>query len=602
MRKSRFNGTFLSAAHGLLLLFALLSGPLSADAATLTASFNRESLVVGQPAVLSVTFEGGTPGAPPAVPQLEGAQAYFNGQSTQWRSVNGVATVTQSFNYYVQPLRAGELRVPSITATVDGQQVTSQPIVIKVLSAEEAQSAEQQALSRLAWVEVELPETEAYLGEVVPALIKVYATAAEQLQLHQFKAEGFTLGKAQNTLQSREVINNQAYHVVTFHMPIAARKIGRLPVGPAECTLNVQVPVDGRTRTDPFAQLDMFGRYQVRPMRITSEVEHLNVLPLPTNNVPTHFNGAVGQFAMNVTAGPTNLAAGDPITFKVEIQATGTLDDLRLPEQTGWREFKTYPATAQIMHKDPLGMAGVKVFEQVVVPNHAEIRELPPFLFSYFDPDAGEYRTLTRPAIALNIRPNAAQSAQPTFASGSQPPQQAPPEPPREDIAHIEPRLGAMATGSVVWIRQPWFYVAQLVPIGAWLGALLWRRRQQALARDPRLLRRRQVDQLVQTGLKELRLLADRGETAAFYETTLRLLKEQLGERLDLPGVSITESVIDERLRPLGMPDDLRQRLHGLFQTCNHARYAGQQSAADLGHSLAELESLLAALRKLPSA
>lgn len=577
----------------------LLMTWLPAEAATLTASFNRESLVVGQPAVLTLTFEGGAPNDPPAAPQLDGAQVYFNGQSTQWRSINGIASVTKSFSYYVQPLKAGELKLPAITATVDGQTVVSQPLTLQVYSPDQAQDAETQALAKLAWVEVALPKEEAYLGEVIAAQIKVYATAADQLQLHQFKAEGFTLGRAANTTQGREMVNNQTYHTVTFHMPIAARKVGLLPVGPAECTLNVQLPTDPRGRVDPF---DPFGRPQMRPMRITSTERQLRVLPLPTNDVPSHFNGAVGQFSLAVAAGPTNLIAGDPITFKVEIQARGTLDDLRLPEQEGWREFKTYPATSQIAHKDALGMAGVKVFEQVVIPPHADIKELPPFHFSFFDPVARQYRTLTHPAIPLIVRPSTAQTAQPSFAGGSGAPQPESEEPPREDIAHIEPRLGSFATGSVVWIRQPWFYVVQLLPVGAWLGALLWRRRQQALARDPRLLRRKQVQQLVASGLKELRHLADRAETEAFYETTLRLLKEQLGERLDLPGMSITENVIDERLAPLGVPEDQRRRLHALFQTCNHARYAGQPSAADFNHSLAELEALLGVLGKMRAA
>jgi hypothetical protein len=97
-------------------------------------------------------------------------------------------------------------------------------------------------------------------------------------------------------------------------------------------------------------------------------------------------------------------------------------------------------------------------------------------------------------------------------------------------------------------------------------------------------------------------LLADRGEGEAFYETTLRLLKEQLGERLDLPGVSITEDVIDDRLRLRGVAAENLRRLHELFQTCNHARYAGQQTVADLNHSLAELEAMLTVLKQVRAA
>ncbi len=596
-------GRHRARALALLCLVALAFSAREVSAASLTASFSTQYLQVGQTASLTLTFDGVTPEAAPAPPRIENAQVYGqNSRSVAWSAgTTGVRSLQVSYSYLVVPLKSGELTVPPITATAGGQQLTSSPITIKVLTADQVEQAQSEAMEKLAWVTIELPKKEAFLGEVVAAQIQIYATGVENLNLHQFKAEGFTLGRATHTTQSREMVNNVPYHKVTFHMPIAGRKIGRLPVGPAECTLAVQVPMDARGRADPFSQLDVFGRFQTKNMRISSPVEELTILPLPTNNVPSHFNGAVGSFEMNITAGPTNLAAGDPITFKVEIRAQGTLDDLNLPEQEGWREFKTYPPTSQILQKDPLGMSGTKLFEQVVVPAHGEIKELPPFHFSFFDPTLRQYRTLTHPAIPLNIAPNTAPAGQPSFAGGLPVPKPEP-EKPRADIAHIEPRLGSLAVGAGFFIQRPWFILLQGLPVVAWLSVLVWRRQQQARAKDPRLQRRRQVEHLVQTGLKELRLYAGSGDQESFYETTLRLLKEQLGERLDLPGVSITEDVIEQRLRQRGLPADTLRRLHELFQNCNHARYAGQQSAADLNHSLAELETLLTELKRMRNA
>jgi hypothetical protein len=177
------------------------------------------------------------------------------------------------------------------------------------------------------------------------------------------------------------------------------------------------------------------------------------------------------------------------------------------------------------------------------------------------------------------------------------------PEPERvEDIAHIEPRMGSPLAANLVMIRQPWFYLLQMIPVAGWLGVLLWKKRRQRIANDPKLQRKLQVERLVASGLKELNLLAERGQAEPFYETTLRLLKEQLGERLDLPAVSITEEIIEERLRPLAVPDEELDRMHALFQTCNQARYAGELSASDLHQSMAELEAVIHSLKQLRSA
>lgn len=583
-----------------LCLLAFFAGGARLSAASLSVSFGSKYLQIGQATAMSLTFDGVSPDATPPAPKIANAQVYpQNSRSVQWApGATGSATIRVTYTYLVMPLKSGDLVVPPITATANGQRLTSAPVTINVLTSAQAQTAQNEAMDKLAWVKIQLSKSEAYLGEVIEAQIQIYAYGPDQLQLHQFKAEGFTLGRATHTTQGRYVENNRAYTVITFHMPIAARKIGRLPVGPAECTMNVQVPPDLQPHDNGFGQTEVFGRYQTKPVRITSEIEELNVLPLPTNNVPAHFSGAVGSFSMNVTAGPTNLMAGDPITYRVEIQARGTLDDLNLPEQAGWREFKTYPPTSKITQRDPFGQAGTKEFEQIVVPEHAEIKALPPFYFSYFDPEQRRYQTLVQPAIPLKITPSSTGGTQPTYAQGMAV-QPVEPEKPREDIAHIEPRLGSLAVGGEAFILRPWFYLLQGLPIAAWLSALAWRRRQRALASDPRLQRRRQVEYLIETGLKELRLMAQRGEDEAFYETTLRLFKERLGERLDLPALSITEEVIDDRLRLRGMPLETLNRLHAFFQTCNHARYAGQQSTANLNQSLAELEAVLAILEEV---
>ena len=92
------------------------------------------------------------------------------------------------------------------------------------------------------------------------------------------------------------------------------------------------------------------------------------------------------------------------------------------------------------------------------------------------------------------------------------------------------------------------------MPVLLWVWALIWRRRTESLANNPRLRRQRQVVQLVRNGLAGLQALAAQNNSEAFFATLVHLLQEQLGERLDLPASAITEAVIDERLRPRGAP------------------------------------------------
>ena len=270
------------------------------------------------------------------------------------------------------------------------------------------------------------------------------------------------------------------------------------------------------------------------------------------------------------------------------------LDAVSLPPQPDWRDFKAYPPSTKVDSNDPLGLSGAKSFEQVVIPQNHEIKMLPPFQFSFFDPNQKAYRTVSGPAIPLTVRPTASASAP---VSTNAPPGQNPP--PVDDILHIKPRLDEIASSRPPLIQQRWFLAMQAFPVVMWLSLLLARKRSESLANNPKLRRQRQVAQRIREGLKELHHLAGAQQVEDFFATLFRLLQEQLGERLDLPASAITEAVIDERLRGRNVPERTLADLHELFQTCNLARYAPHQTSQELAALIPKVESVLDQLRNL---
>jgi hypothetical protein len=119
------------------------------------------------------------------------------------------------------------------------------------------------------------------------------------------------------------------------------------------------------------------------------------------------------------------------------------------------------------------------------------------------------------------------------------------------------------------------------------------------LANNPRLRRRRQVAQVIRQGLIELRQHASDNKSEDFFATLFRLLQEQLGERLDLPASAITEAVIEEHLRPRGVPEPALSSLRELFQTCNLARYAPIKTSQELAAIIPRFEATLRQLQGL---
>jgi hypothetical protein len=101
----------------------------------------------------------------------------------------------------------------------------------------------------------------------------------------------------------------------------------------------------------------------------------------------------------------------------------------------------------------------------------------------------------------------------------------------------------------------------------------------------------------VRQGLVELQAQAAERTSDAFFATVLRLLQEQVGERIDLPATAITEAVVDEKLRRAGASDELCATLKELFHLCNLARYAPVKSSQELSAVIPKLEAALAELR-----
>ena len=156
-----------------------------------------------------------------------------------------------------------------------------------------------------------------------------------------------------------------------------------------------------------------------------------------------------------------------------------------------------------------------------------------------------------------------------------------------------------MAQLSAPLVQQSWFLALQGVPVLALISTVVWRRRVESLANNPRLRRQRQVAQIIHDGLNELGRLASANKSEGFFATLFRLLQEQLGERLDLPASSITEAVIDEHLRPRRVPEPLLAQIQELFQACNLARYAQIKSSQELAALIPKLETALHELQSL---
>jgi len=575
---------------------ALFQG--AALAASFTATLDRDTIILGEQSTLSLEFEGGQARNVPT-PNVPGLQFTQAGTSQNVSIINGAMSSTVTVAFSVTARQPGEFTIPALTADVNGQRLSTEPLKLTVSRASAPSAGSVNSGQEPAFLKLSFPKNKIYVGEPAVGRLELYLRDDVQnfgnFQLNSAITDGFSAGKTTELQgQRRRVqLGNRIYTVIPLALPLTAARAGLLELGPFAGSVVVVLP-SANEGGDPFMR-QFFNQGEQKQITLATETVPVESQPLPEQNKPANFTGAVGDFAMTATAGPTNLTVGDPITVRVQISGRGALDTVTLPPQEACQNFKTYPPTTKLETSDQFGFQGKKTFEQIISPQTADVHELPALTFSFFNPDDGHYHTLTEPAEPLVVNAAGA-SPMPVLAAtkNSVPENQSP-----QDILPIKEHLGMLTQNKIPLIARPVFLAAQSLPVLAFLAAFMWRKRTDKLANNPRLRRQRAVAQLIRAGLNDLEKFAAENKSDEFFALLFRLLQEQLGERLDCPATAITENVIDEHAVLRRAPNATREALRELFQLCNQARYAPVRGTGELNSVAAKFEKAFGEIQEV---
>ena len=592
----------MRSALKLLLLLFLVAPSARAGGPAFTAVLDHDDLAVGETAVLSLRFENISPQGSPQLPPLDGLAISEVSHQQVSSSINGESSTLEVYAFPLTPQRAGAFTIPALVVEINGQKFSSEPVKFTVRqpsapSAEAVNSGQQAAFFKL-----NFPKEKIYTGESAVARLELYLRDDVQdlrnFQITSTPAEGFSVGKpTELPNQRRRVqIGNRVFTVIPLGISLTAVRAGALTLGPVTAGAVLMLPSKNNQEGDPFAQFGVrspFFHGEQRQVTLATEAVNIESLPLPVENRPANFSGAIGDFTLTANAGPTTVTVGDPITLRVQISGRGALDAVTLPLQDAWQNFKLFPPTSKMEPTDQFGFQGKKTFEQIISPLNSDVHELPPLTFAFFNPADGQYHTLTQPAVPLTVK---AAGATPLPALAAE--KKSTEEKAAADILPIKNDFGALVKKSTPLLAQPGFLAAQTLPIFAFLAAFVWRKRTDSLANNPRLRRQRAVAQLVAGGINDLNRFAAENKSPEFFALLFRLLQEQLGERLDCPASAITEADVT-RLAALKAGPETLKSLHELFQFCNQARYAPIQTRQELAAIAAKFKQASGEVQEL---
>jgi hypothetical protein len=316
----------------LALVFVLwLAAVVPGRATTLTASLDRDTISLGESATLSLTVAGGEPAEVPRPPTVPNLEFQYGGAANQVHVINGQVNSAVIYNFTVVPRQPGDYTIPAFAVAVGAERLVTSPVTLKVLPGVE-----------LAFLRLVLPRKEVYVGETFTAQLQIYLANRVQRygqpQLSAFPADGFNVGKMILGERRAVQVGNTPYTVIPVEIALRAIKAGPLTLGPATLNIVVELPSANNRPRGPFDAFFGNGNEQ-RQLSLATEPEPVQARFLPRENAPANFNGAIGNYTLAVSAGPTNVTVGDPITVKVQISGRGWLVSLALPEQADWSDF-----------------------------------------------------------------------------------------------------------------------------------------------------------------------------------------------------------------------------------------------------------------------
>jgi hypothetical protein len=583
------------------------------QAAEVTAQLDRESVAAGDGAVLTLEITGNAE-EQPEIPEVPDLIVDSQSQSRKIQVINGITTATVSYTYVIGSHVPGDYEIPAIPVTVDGQNLFSQPLKLRVLASGAGQPpagipatpqgqqppepAEETGEKRFGFLTVELANGErkhAYVGEIAPVRIRAWLPAGAQAELGsriQPEGKGFTLHNVSSQpQQTQEERDGRLYTVLTWFGGISATKAGKLPaslsVDAVVAVRDTTKPKPQRRRTggpfdDPFFD-SAFDRMNVpmiqKKVTLKSEDQEIEVRPLPTEGRPPSFTGAVGEFKFDSAEIPSAWKTGEPQQITTQLSGSGNFALMKAPSLTPAEIWKTYPGKEEFTPGDQASFSGSKIFQFSAVARKGGEQDTA-LEFSYFDPMAETYKTITQPSRKIQVSGNDLVETAPTAAPDVKEPEKKP------DVKMVGQHDKLSARGLLVPLVSRRAFTEMLVTAGGLcgLGLLIgWLRIRRT---NPQ---RRKREALEKATREALAAAASATDIPGFFAAARLALQHRLGSLWGQSAQAITSAEIQARIAA-------DSPVAKFFQEADHYEYNRQGSGEILPHWRSLLEEAVASL------
>ena len=548
-----------------------------------TASIDKQELTLEDSVNFSIVVEGTRSAPPPQLPPLDSFKVRPRGSSSSFQIINGDRSSSITYNFTLLPKEAGTFTIGPATVEIEGGKYRTAPITLIVKEPSAIPDP-----SREVFAEIVVSNKKPYVQEQVTATLRIYHRVEIRNLKADIKFSGFREEALKDPVQNTRIVNGiryLSYEISTALFPLRPGKM-KIP------TSIIELDQVDRSRGgqppgsfDPFGQGSIFNNFgRLKHKTLRTKAITLDVQPLPQKNRPDRFSNLVGDFIISTQLSRTEVEVGDTTTLTLTVTGQGNVKDLS-PSSPQWGDnFKVYEDQSE--YRQTTGarfVSGEKIYTFALVPLQPGKLQIPAISLNYFDPTKGDYVSIQTQALPLTVSPGTDDSNFKVVESGSDNTSKG-----KNPIHKIGEDILPIHTGPEVFESQNFttgsgilYGIGLLLPAGLFLITGGIYKRQQRLKYDIAFSRSHGA---YKQALKKLSALSPDSDSREIARELSLIVREYLGNILNLQGTAITSTEVKEKLLKGSFSQENVEATQKLLE-----KYETLQYASPTGHPPEEL-------------
>jgi len=493
-------------------------------------------------------------------------------QSIRNSWINGKRSYSKTYSYFLSPIEKGTFEIGQASIEVDGEIYKTLPVQVTVTSSVDKPTNPNDPnylADKKIHLVAELSNNKPFLNEAISVTYKLYVSTDTGVDnWRELEAPRYANFWSNNIDIKSLNVQNGTYkgepyrYVVLRRTLLYPQKTGELKIEPLTLDISVQVPSNRR---------DFFGNLISSSVNktVSSGSSIVDVKPLPANNKPKDFNGAVGKFNFEIKSDKKELLVDEAFQLSLIVSGKGNFnlfDDPKISLPTSLEVYE--PEKISNVSVRTSGIKGKVNNKYTVVPNNPGKYTIPQIKFSFFDPELEEYKTIYSDPIFIDIDgvyKNSVESENNSNQNKTNKIQLS-----KNQFSSFKTKTKFSKLNDSIFFNSVFYWILFIAPFALCFIIVI-------IAKIIRNYNSKKIDELKLARTLTNKLLADSktliGNKEEFYESIDKALTTYLKSKLNVKNSEFKNEVISIKLKQMNVDEKSIDLLFEVFKNCQLARY-----------------------------